>query len=64
MTMNNDGTTAMWGRTQNSAAQADYSLPVNGIGFAAMNSAVNRNVHNMFHVDQHRRTDAASWDSA
>ena len=38
--------------------------PISGIGFAAINSAVYRKVHSTFQVDQQRRMDAASWDSA
>ena len=38
--------------------------PISGIGLAPISSAVYRNVHNTFHVDQHRRIVAASWDSA
>ena len=35
--------------------------PIIGIGLAGISSAVNRNVHSTFHVDQQRRMDAASW---
>jgi hypothetical protein len=38
--------------------------PTRGIGLSGISSAVNRNSHKTFHVDQQRRIDAASWVSA
>jgi hypothetical protein len=35
--------------------------PITGIGLASSNSAVNRKVHSVFHVDQQRRIEAAEW---
>ncbi|MFH5229411.1 hypothetical protein [Antrihabitans spumae] len=41
-----------------------FGRPTDGIGLAGMTSSLYRWVQSTFHVDQHRRIDAAEWDRA